>query len=78
MAPPGSVGFLMPFTKSNIRFEDKILLLIKSDNFLSLQKQRPNVERVAACIRQHHPQYSNETVFQVRKCYQCNVNVAAM
>ena len=29
------------------------------------QKQRPNVERVAACIRQHHPQYSNETVHQV-------------
>ena len=22
------------------------------------------MERVAACIRQHHPQYSNETVFQ--------------
>merc|ERR1712012_629751 len=26
------------------------------------QKQRPNVERVAACIRMHHPQYSNEAV----------------
>ena len=33
---------------------------------LQYQKQRPNVERVAACIRQHHPQYSNETVHQVR------------
>ena len=33
--------------------------------FLQYQKQRPNVERVAACIRQHHPQYSNETVHQV-------------
>lgn len=32
---------------------------------LQYQKQRPNVERVAACIRQHHPQYSNETVHQV-------------
>ena len=22
------------------------------------------MERVAACIRQHHPQYNNETVYQ--------------
>ena len=42
----------------------KILLLITLF-FLQYQKQRPNVERVAACIRQHHPQYSNETVHQV-------------
>ena len=34
-------------------------------SLLQYQKQRPNVERVAACIRQHHPQYSNETVHQV-------------
>ena len=34
---------------------------------IKYQKQRPNVERVAACIRQHHPQYSNDTVFQVRR-----------
>ena len=26
------------------------------------QKQRPNVERISACIRMHHPQYSNEAV----------------
>ena len=47
--------------------------LLDAIHKIKYQKQRPNVERVAACIRQHHPQYSNETVFQVRKCYQCNV-----
>lgn len=26
------------------------------------QKQRPNLDRVCACIRMHHPQYSNEAV----------------
>ena len=71
MGLPGSVGFLMPSTKSNIRYADNLYKTptrywrMKLDNLLSLQKQRPNVERVAACIRQHHPQYSNDTVFQV-------------
>ena len=40
--------------------------LLDAIHKIKYQKQRPNVERVAACIRQHHPQYSNETVFQVR------------
>ena len=39
--------------------------LLDAIHKIKYQKQRPNVERVAACIRQHHPQYSNETVFQV-------------
>jgi len=38
--------------------------LLDAIHKIKYQKQRPNVERVAACIRQHHPQYSNETVFQ--------------
>ena len=38
--------------------------LLDAIHKIKYQKQRPNVERVAACIRQHHPQYSNDTVFQ--------------
>ena len=41
--------------------------LLDAIHKIKYQKQRPNVERVAACIRQHHPQYSNETVYQVFK-----------
>ena len=43
-----------------------IAWLLDAIHKIRYQKQRPNVERVAQCIRQHHPQYSNETVHQVR------------
>ena len=36
--------------------------LLDAIHKIRYQKQRPNVERVAACIRMHHPQYSNEAV----------------
>ncbi|CAB4057345.1 unnamed protein product [Lepeophtheirus salmonis] len=36
--------------------------LLDAIHKIRYQKQRPNVERVSACIRMHHPQYSNETV----------------
>ena len=38
--------------------------LIDAIHKIRYQKQRPNVERVASCIRMHHPQYSNEAVEQ--------------
>lgn len=41
-----------------------ITWLLDAIHKIKYQKQRPNVERVAACIRQHHPQYNNETVYQ--------------
>ena len=36
--------------------------LLDAIHKIRYQNQRPNVERVAACIRMHHPQYSNEAV----------------
>jgi hypothetical protein len=36
--------------------------LLDAIHKIRFQKQRPNVERVAACVRMHHPQYSNEAV----------------
>ena len=36
--------------------------LLDAIHKIRYQKQRPNVERISACIRMHHPQYSNEAV----------------
>ena len=36
--------------------------LLDAIHKIRYQKQRPNVQRVAACIRMHHPQYSDEAV----------------
>ena len=36
--------------------------LLDAIHKIRYQKQRPNVERIAACVRMHHPQYSNEAV----------------
>merc|ERR1712242_209151 len=38
--------------------------LLEAIHKIRSQKQRPNVERVAQCVRQHHPQYTHETVHQ--------------
>ena len=47
--------------------------LLDAIHKIKYQKQRPNVEMIAACIRQHHPQYSNETVFQVGTAVQYQI-----
>ena len=36
--------------------------LLDAIHKIRYQKQRPNVERIASCVRMHHPQYSNEAV----------------
>ena len=36
--------------------------LLDAIHKIRYQKQRPNVERISACILMHHPQYSNEAV----------------
>ena len=36
--------------------------LLDAVHKIRYQKQRPNVDRISACVRMHHPQYSNEAV----------------
>ncbi len=36
--------------------------LLDAIHKIRYQKQRPNVDRISACVRMHHPQYSNEAV----------------
>lgn len=36
--------------------------LLDAIHKIRYQKQRPNLERISACIRMHHPQYNNDVV----------------
>lgn len=36
--------------------------LLDAIHKIRFQKQRPNIDRLASCVRMHHPQYSNEAV----------------
>ncbi|XP_059098251.1 histone acetyltransferase KAT6A-like isoform X2 [Tigriopus californicus] len=45
--------------------------LLDAIHKIRYQKQRPNVDRISACIRMHHPQYSNEAVEEhLEQCVQ--------
>jgi histone acetyltransferase MYST4 len=49
--------------------------LLDAIHKIRYQKQRPNVERISACIRMHHPQYSNEAVQEHIEMCVANKNI---